>query len=75
MTFHFTYKGPLIAMLKGRHTVVGVASFAAKPCHSNVSKPGGFARVTAQLDWILDNSNAGRCYAKRISKLSTQSIF
>jgi hypothetical protein len=53
--------GPLMAVIKGRHTVIGVASFAGKPCHWNISKPGGFARVTSQLDWIRENSDVGRC--------------
>lgn len=50
-----------MADIENRFTVVGVASFAAKPCTINTHKPSGFAKVASHVDWILDNSDAGQC--------------
>ena len=51
--------GPLVASVNGKTTLVGVTSFGegcALPPFSGV-----YARVTAQKQWILDNSDAGLC--------------
>jgi hypothetical protein len=50
----FEFSGPLTAEMFGRTTPVGLLSFGqfcADPKH-----PGVYARVTDNIDWILENS-------------------
>ena len=55
------FSGPLIAEIENRPTVVGVSKFSVKPCHVHKQKPSGFSKVASHIDWILANSDAGRC--------------
>jgi hypothetical protein len=56
--------GPVTALVDGKVTLVGVSSFVLSKCIPN--KPMGFASVTAHLDWILANTDAGewQCHPK-----------
>ena len=46
--------GPLVTKENGRHTVIGVVSWGSARC--TVGYTGVYARVTAQKDWILANT-------------------
>jgi len=46
--------GPLIAPENGRKTLIGIVSWG-RGCAKR-RRPGVFARVTEQMDWILDNT-------------------
>ena len=43
--------GPLVVKENGRFAVAGVVSFGSQGCTHGV-----YARVTAQMDWILANT-------------------
>ena len=49
LTFYVDFSGPLMAIVDGRTTVVGVTSLL---------KLQVFARVTSALQWILDITDA-----------------
>ncbi len=48
--------GPLTALVNGRITVVGIVSFGRTSCTPLVAN--GYERVTFQMDWILNSSDA-----------------
>jgi len=48
--------GPLTAPENGRQAVIGIVSFGDGCCTCDQRRPGGYARVTEQMDWILDNT-------------------
>ena len=45
--------------INGKVTLVGITSFGVG-C-AEAPYPGVYARVTAQKNWILENSDAGLC--------------
>ncbi len=51
------HTGPLTAIVNGKVTVVGINSYVQGACM--LKTPQGFARVSFQKDWILQNSDAG----------------
>ncbi len=53
------FSGPLVATVANQVTLVGVTSFGNGCAKSPF--PGVYARVTAQLPWILANTDAGAC--------------
>ena len=55
-----TVPGPLAATINGRKTLIGVVSWGFKFRCSNDGHPSVFARVSKNLKWILDNSDAGK---------------
>jgi len=50
--------GPLVASEgeNGVQAVIGVASFVTSSCGSAEGLPGVYARVTEQMNWILENT-------------------
>jgi len=48
--------GPLVASENGVQAVIGVVSFSTKSCGQMDGFPGVYARVTEQMNWILENT-------------------
>ena len=62
---HKTFLGPLTAEIFGKTTLVGLVSFGQYCADPNY--PGVYSRVTDNIDWIFQNSDAKywQCSRKR----------
>ena len=49
----------MVTNINGKVTLIGITSFGVGCAEAPYS--GVYARVTAQKNWILDNSDAGLC--------------
>jgi hypothetical protein len=60
------FVGPAVTLIDGRITLIGVISFSIADCNGTV--PEGFFRVSHQLEWIHENTDASEwdCNKKTI---------